>query len=192
MSASLRMFVHEYILRYKNVLYIPLWLKLILGMLEKFKVSKFLTFPKSFTILHSACTRCYLEFYLVFVAVLSQELIVDISIGCCHLKWIVAHISFDVSLLRSQLLSNSSIDWKSRPTKFWWLIRLRMSKCHLKGTDVEDIRLRVESNPDLISHCDWSRKLMPIHQSCTFKTKTNCNWLALSPAKSCPLVFSLG
>ena len=55
-------------------------------MLEKFKVSKFLTFPKSFTILHSACTRCYLEFYLVFVAVLSQELIVDISIGCCHLK----------------------------------------------------------------------------------------------------------
>ena len=86
MSASLRMFVHEYILRYKTVFYIILWLKLILGMLEKFKVSKFLTFPKSFTILHSACTRCYLEFYLVFVAVLSQELIVDISIGCCHLK----------------------------------------------------------------------------------------------------------
>ena len=177
MSASLRMFVHEYILRYKTVFYIPLWLKLILGMLEKFKVSKFL---KSFTILHSACTRCYLEFYLVFVAVLSQELIVDISIGCCHLKWIVAHISFDVSLLRS------------RPTKFWWLIRLRMSKCHLIGTDIEDIRLRVESNPDLISLCDWSRKLMLIHQSCTFKTKANRNWLALSPAKSCPLVFSLG
>ena len=89
-------------------------------------------------------------------------------------------------------MSNSSIDWKSRPTKFWWLIRLRMSKCHLKGTDIEDIRLRVESNPDLISLCDWSRKLMPIHRTCTFKTNTNRNWLAFSPGKSFSLVFSLG
>ena len=88
-------------------------------------------------------------------------------------------------------MSNSSIDWKSRPTKFWWLIRLRMSKCHLKGTDIEDIRLRVESNPDLTSLCDSSRKLVPIHESITFKTNTNCNWPAFSPAKSCIFGFSL-
>ena len=67
-----------------------------------------------------------------------------------------------------------------------------MSKCHLKRTDIEDIRLRVENNPHLTSLCDWSRKLVPIHQSITFKTKTNRGWLAFSPAKSCSLVFSVG
>ena len=47
-------------------------LKLILGTLEKFKVSKFLTFPKSFAILQSnSLHTLLLEFYLVFVAILS-------------------------------------------------------------------------------------------------------------------------
>ena len=158
-------------------------------MLEKFKVSKFLTFPTSFAILqnnslHTLLFGFLLGFCRYFV----------IRTDCWHLNWLLTsqtnsytHLFWCITNNWVTAVSTESHVRLNSDDKFGW-----MSKCHLKGTDIEDVRLRVENNPDLISLCDWSRKLMPIDQPITFKIKTNHNWLAFSPEKSCSLFFSLG